>query len=63
MITTDGGASPNDTVDWDGDGRTEAYEPEAGSDVLPPIQPGDRVSVRLVDIDGDVVFFRASLTA
>lgn len=62
VITTDGGGSPDDGVDWNGDGLAEA-QPQSGSDVLPPIHPGDTVTVRLVDNIGELVFFDASVQA
>lgn len=60
VVPTGGIRPPDDVFDWDGDGTAEA-QPPAGSDVLPPIQPGDTGMVRLVDNKGDIVFFESSV--
>lgn len=53
----------NDEVDWNGDGTVEAYTPSGGADVLPAIDSGDVVTVRLVDTESQVVFFETDVTA
>lgn len=62
VIDTDDASDPDDDVDWDGDGTDETYEPRAGGDVLPPLAEGDTVTVQLVDVDEDLVFFETTLT-
>lgn len=53
----------DDRVDWDGDGSVESYSPSAGADVLPPLSPGDRITVKLIDVESQTTFFETSVTA
>lgn len=55
--------SGNDRVDWNGDGSVESYSPSAGADVLPPLSPGDRITVKLIDVESQTTFFETSVTA
>lgn len=55
--------SGNDRVDWNGDGSVESYSPAGGADILPPLSPGDQVTVKLVDIESQATFFETRLTA
>lgn len=53
----------DDEVDWDGDGTYDAYAPTEDADVLPALTDGDEVTVRLVDVDNEVVFFETTVIA
>lgn len=59
VMNTDG----DDTVDWNGDGSIEPYEPDGGADVLPSLTDGDEVTVRLIDAESQVIFFETTVRA